>query len=272
MKREIHILFLLSIFLSFSAFAGPVHNRILTLVQPDGTSFQARFHGDEFMRVKTDLKGHAIMQDKDGWWCYASYQPDGRKQCSGFKVGSNAPYMVISRSLDIPYTKLSQLASARRTLDFSEKPVLQQLLEQNRQMQTRSQADSPKIVKHGIVILAQFANLSFKHSRKDFMDLLTADTYAKNGASGCAKEYFEAQFDGTVDFDFFVSDIVTLSHDLAYYGANQSDSNGAESDKAPDEMIIEACRLADAQVDFSLYDDDGNGQVDNVFVFFCRWR
>ena len=269
MKREIHILFLLSIFLSFSAFAGPVHNRILTLVQPDGTSFQARFHGDEFMRVKTDLKGHAIMQDKDGWWCYASYQPDGRKQCSGFKVGSNAPYMVISRSLDIPYTKLSQLASARRTLDFSEKPALQQLLEQNRQMQTRSQADSPKIVKHGIVILAQFANLSFKHSRKDFMDLLTADTYAKNGASGCAKEYFEAQFDGTVDFDFFVSDIVTLSHDLAYYGANQSDSNGAESDKAPDEMIIEACRLADAQVDFSLYDDDGNGQVDNVFVFFA---
>ena len=115
MKREIHIIFLLSIFLSISAFAGPVHNRIYTLIQPDGSSFQARFHGDEFMRIKTDLHGHAIMQDKDGWWCYASYQPDGRKQCSSYKVGSSAPYMVVSRSLDIPYARLSQSASARRT-------------------------------------------------------------------------------------------------------------------------------------------------------------
>ena len=269
MKREIHIIFLLSIFLSISAFAGPVHNRIYTLIQPDGSSFQARFHGDEFMRIKTDLHGHAIMQDKDGWWCYASYQPDGRKQCSSYKVGSSAPYMVVSRSLDIPYARLSQSASARRASVSLEKPALQKLLQERREVQTKGNEEEQKLVKHGIVILAQFANLSFKHSREDFMDLLTSDTYARNGASGCAKEYFEAQFNGSVDFDFFVSDIVTLSHDLAYYGANKSDSNGAESDKAPDEMVIEACRLADEQVDFSLYDDDGNGQVDNVFVFFA---
>jgi M6 family metalloprotease-like protein len=34
-------------------------------------------------------------------------------------------------------------------------------------------------------------------------------------------------------------------------------------------MIIEACRLVDDKVDFSLYDDDGDGEVDNVFVFFA---
>ena len=90
-----------------------------------------------------------------------------------------------------------------------------------------------------------------------------------NNASGSAKEYFGAQFGGSVDFEFSVSDIVTLSQDLAYYGGNTSVAKGVESDKNPEEMVIEACRLVDPHIDFSLYDDDGDGEVDNVFVFFA---
>ena len=90
MKCHKHILFLLTFFLSVSALAGPVHDRMVTLVQPDGTSFAARFRGDEFIRIKTDLHGHAIMQDAEGWWCYASYEPDGDKVCSGTRVGEGS--------------------------------------------------------------------------------------------------------------------------------------------------------------------------------------
>lgn len=256
MKRCIHILFLLTVFLSISAYAGPVHDRVLTLVQPDGTTFLARFHGDEFIRIKTDINGHALMQDEEGWWCYASYEQDGRKVCSGFRVGQPAPGEVVSRSLDIPYQKLSQLAGERRLkVEIPEAPVFRQV---------RGTA-----VKHGIVILAQFANLKFKHTREDFQNLLTKSGYSKNGATGCAKEYFDAQFGGSVDFKFDVSGIITLSQDLDHYGGNTSGSNGVESDKAPEQMVIEACRLADANIDFSLYDDDGDGEVDNVFVFFA---
>lgn len=256
MKRNTHILFLLTIFLSLSAFAGPVHDRMVTLVQPDGTSFAARFHGDEFVRIKTDMHGRAIMQDGEGWWCYASYEPDGSKVCSGIRVGDKAPSSVISKSLDIPYRKLSENAGMLKKSLTEVRPSLPVL--------TKGQT-----VKHGLVILAQFANLGFKHTRADFEALLTKEGYMQNNAAGCAKEYFDAQFGGTVDFEFFVSNIVTLSQDLAYYGGNTSVAKGVESDKAPEEMIIEACRLADPQIDFSLYDDDGDGEVDNVFVFFA---
>lgn len=256
MKRCIHILFLLIVFMSISAYAGPVHNRVITLVQPDGFAFLARFHGDEFIRIKTDINGHAVMQDEEGWWCYASYEPSGRKVCSGFRVGQQAPGTVLSRSLDIPYLKLSELAGIRRrNADIPAQPVFRM---------TKGTA-----VKHGIVILAQFANLKFKHSREDFRNLLTKNDYSRNGATGSAKDYFDDQFGGSVDFRFDVSNIITLSHDLAYYGGNTSGSNGVESDKAPEQMVIEACRLADQEIDFSLYDDDGDGEVDNVFVFFA---
>ena len=129
--------------------------------------------------------------------------------------------------------------------------------------------ESGPMVKHGIVILAQFANMHFKHEREHFVAMLTQEGYDVGGATGSAKEYFDAQFSGAVEFSFDVSEIVTLSNDLAYYGGNTSNSKGTESDKAPEEMVIEACRLADPQVDFSIYDDDGDGEVDNVFIFFA---
>lgn len=266
MKHNIHILFLLVILQSITASAGPVHNRVHTLVQPDGYAFQAVFHGDEFMRVKTDLSGHAIMQDSQGWWCYASYEADGRKVSSGCRIGDQVPYMVLSRSLAIPYDRLSHSAALKRSQAVVDKEPLIKRIRDKAGYETRTDG---KVTKHGIVILAQFANLSFKHTRDDFEALLTSRGYSRNDAAGCAKEYFDAQFGGIVDFEFSVSEIVTLKHDLAYYGANISDSNGVESDKAPEEMVIEACQLADPSVDFSLYDDDGDGEVDNVFVFFA---
>ena len=215
MKCNIHILFLLTVFVSFSAAAGPVHDRVCTLVQPDGTSFAARFRGDEYLRIKTDLHGHAIIQDEDGWWCYASYEPDGRKVCSGFRVGKDAPHMVVSRSMDIPYERLSRLAGQRRAAVAEEIPLIRRIRERAG-IHTRAGEDGGTVVKHGIVILAQFANLSFKHDKADFERLLTGQGYKENGAAGCAKEYFDAQFGDSVDFEFVVSDIVTLSQDLAY--------------------------------------------------------
>ena len=102
MKHRISVLFLLAVILSFSAYAGPVHDAVHTLMQPDGSTFRALFRGDEFMRVKTDMYGHSIMQGTEGWWCYASYEPDGRKVSSGCRVGKNVPDMVLNRSQDIP--------------------------------------------------------------------------------------------------------------------------------------------------------------------------
>ena len=259
MKHNVVIMFLLAVLLSFQATAGPARGGVTVLEQPDGSTFHARIEGDEFIRIKTDIHGHAIMQDSQGWWCYASYEPDGRKICSGCRVGVSAPPFVLSRSLNIPYVRLAELSRIRRGSAQVEEMSVFHRMEKTKSGQ----------VKHGIVILAQFANLSFKHSREDFVRLLTQSGYGRDGGTGCAKEYFDAQFSGAVDFDFDVSRIVTLSHDLAYYGGNESDSDGAESDKAPEEMVIEACRLVDTEVDFSLYDDDGNGQVDNVFVFFA---
>ena len=214
------------------------------------------------------MQGRAIMQDEAGWWCYASYQDDGTKVCSGFRVGDVIPPSVLSESRNIPYQQLSRLAGVKRSSVKSDDIPLMRRLRTDALQSTKSD-DAEVVVKHGIVILAQFANLKFKHSREDFERLLSSEGYSRDGAAGSVKDYFDMQFEGKVKFEFSVSDIVTLSRNLDYYGGNVSSTDVSESDRNPEDMIIEACRLVDDEVDFSLYDDDGDGEVDNVFVFFA---
>ena len=260
MKRRI-ILIILALIFSFPAFSRPARTGLIAFRQPDGTTFTGEIRGDEFMRIATTSQGCAMIQDEDGWWNYAYYDEGGRKFSSGWRVGQDAPPEILSQSRRIPYGMLSENAAARRmAVREDEIPILARLL--NSKAETRGEE---KMVKHGLIILAQYKDVKFSHEKDDFVKLLTSPGYDLNGATGSAKEYFDAQFNGSIEFSFDVSDIVTLSGTMAQYGGNDSNDN----DKAPARMIAEACSLADEGIDFSLYDDDGDGFVDNVFVFFA---
>lgn len=247
---------ILALILTFSAHCRPARKGIIPLMQPDGTVFEARLKGDEFFRLTTTLDGNAIVQDENGWWCYATFDNDGFRYNSGWRVGAKAPAAILTESRIIPYEILSAEARKRRS-SFPQ-------TEGGLIIKSETRSGSP-VVKHGIVILAQFSDIGFTFGRQDFVDLLTQEEYSRNGAMGSAKEYFDEQFAGMIDFRFDVSEIVTVPGTRADYGANLSDG----MDKDPARMIIEACQAADAEIDFSLYDDDNDGEIDNVFIFFA---
>lgn len=250
------ILIILALIFTFSAHCRPARKGIIPLMQPDGTVFDARIKGDEFLRITTTLDGNAIVQDEDGWWCYSTFDNEGHRHSSGWRVGAKTPMAILAESRIIPYEALSAAARERRLQFPRPEGDLRRILE------TRSSSPS---VKHGIVILAQFSDVGFTYGRQDFIDLLTQEGYSRNGAAGSAKEYFDEQFAGKVDFRFDVSEIITLPGTRAEYGANLPDG----MDKDPARMVIEACQAADPEIDFTLYDDDNDGEIDNVFIFFA---
>lgn len=258
--KLINIVFLLFIFIS-QVFASPARKEMMMLTQPDGSSFMSYLQGDEFTKIRKTAEGHAIIQGKDGWWYYAIFNQDGLRRSSGYRVGGETPAGILGRSMSVPYGILSERAKSRReeTARFAGNEAAA-----IRRMTSPATKSDPQ-VKHGLVILAQYKDISFKHTREDFVRLLTEDGYSLNGATGCAVEYFNAQFGGRMQFSFDVSSIVTLPNNRTYYGSNGSDG----TDKAPAEMVRDACMLADDEIDFSIYDDDGDGTVDNVFVFFA---
>ena len=260
LKAYISIILILTAILSA---ARPSRPGNVTFVQPDGTTFIGKCIGDEFMKVRMTLEGHSIIKDNDGWWCYENYDSDGAGYSTGHRVGTSAPSYILAGSRQIPYSQMQARSQSRRSVlqDPETEPFLRRINATAEQM-TKS-GDVP--VKHGLVILAQYKDIPFQYEKSNFVDLLTKQGYNTNGATGSAKEYFDTQFEGLVEFSFDVSEIVTLPSNRAYYGGNDEFDN----DQRPAEMIADACKAADDQIDFSLYDDDGDGYVDNVFVFFA---
>lgn len=250
MKRSFPLILILLCAFAMHLSAIPAREGTYTLRQPDGSSLKVRLRGDEFCRILTTTDGHAIAMDKDGYYRYATYDAAGKRHTSTYRADRPAPVSVLDASRNIPYQVISRNGAERR--------------KSARQVMKPVDLTATKAVsKHrGLVILAEFRNLKFKNSRNRFTALLNERGYNYNNATGSAADYFNDQFKGLTEFEFDVSDVVTLSHDYAYYGENEDDF-----DARPGELIAEACRLADSSVDFSLYDYDGDGEVDNVFVF-----
>ena len=264
MKHRAYISIILLLIATLSV-ARPARPGNITFVQPDGTSFVGKCIGDEFMKVRMTLEGYSIIQDNNGWWCYKNFDSNGAGYSTGHRVGTAAPSDILARSRQIPYLQMDARAQSRRAVrrDSESEPFLRRI---NATSGPQTKSDIVP-VKHGLIILAQYKDVPFseKHGRSNFVDLLTKQGYNTNGATGSAKEYFDTQFEGLVEFSFDVSEIVTLPSNRAYYGGNDEFDN----DQRPAEMIVDACKAADDEIDFSLYDDDGDGYVDNVFVFFA---
>lgn len=123
--------------------------------------------------------------------------------------------------------------------------------------------------KKGLVILVNFSNLemSFPDANERFSRMFNSVGYSENNAVGSVHDYFYDQSYGAFNLTFDVIGPVTVSNSYGYYGANNV--NG--SDKRPNEMVVEACKLVDKDVNFADYDWDGDGQVDQVFIVYAGY-
>ncbi len=121
--------------------------------------------------------------------------------------------------------------------------------------------------KKGIIILVNFKSQSFKEGHDQALYNRIANEVGftnADGFKGSVHDYFLAQSGGLFDLTFDVVGPVQMENVSSYYGANDEWGN----DKRAHEMIIEACKGADKDVNFKDYDWDGDGEVDQVFVLY----
>ena len=121
---------------------------------------------------------------------------------------------------------------------------------------------SPK----SLVLLVGFKDLPFEQSLEDFDKLLNQSGYDYDGSTGSCRDYFIAASDSLFQPQFDVYGPFTVSGNMADYGAESGNSH----DKNPQGMVIDACLVAaENGVDFSQYDTDGDGILDNVFIYYA---
>lgn len=222
------------LFVVLSAMAVPAKPGVWrTISLTDGTQVKVQLVGDEFMHYYQSADGTRYLYD-----------------------AASATYQVYSDS---------QFSNSRR------KAVARRAKVNNRRA-VRRKANVTNIfqgTKKGLIILAQFTDSKFQsgHDRALYNKIANAENYTDNGFKGSVKDYFKAQSAGQFELDFDVVGICQLKNPCSYYGGNDAYTG---NDLRAGEMVAEACQWAATQeVDFSKYDWDGDGEVDQVFVLYA---
>jgi len=171
------------------------------------------------------------------------------------------------------YRKLTDEAQRRKGVMARRAKVQKRQATRLRKAQSASRRSSLfQGTKKGLVILAEFTDKKFAtgHNLSLYKQIVNGDNYQSGDFRGSVKDYFKAQSQGQFTLDFDVVGICPLSKSYAYYGKNTTDSYGNDTDQHAGEMVAEACQWAHQQgVDFSQYDWDGDGEVDQVFVLYA---
>ena len=130
---------------------------------------------------------------------------------------------------------------------------------------------TPNLAPRGIVIMVNFTDKSFaaSHTRVMIDSLCNAKDCKVNKHGNTmypsAGEYFLDQSNGLYHPIFDVYGPVTLSHNMRYYGQNDGEGN----DLRPAVAVVEACKLLESSVDFTLYDSDNDGKIDFVYMIYA---
>lgn len=169
---------------------------------------------------------------------------------AGERMIKNADGMLVAASADdlVSIKKKEQQRRAKRNM-----PIRRAASENTTQV---PHVNSPRIP----VLLVQYSDYKFK----DADPLTTFRSFFSSGEKS-AHQYFADQSNNKFTPQFDVYGPVTLTGKRADYGGN--DSQGY--DIGVGKMVGQACNAMDSQVDFSLYDNDGDGECDVVIVLYA---
>lgn len=127
------------------------------------------------------------------------------------------------------------------------------------------------------VILVSFSDYAFTIDEPlaKFDDLFNGNGGSNPHATGSVRDYYEASSHNALHLQYEVFGPYTLSREMAYYGDNDKNLSGEVTDHTPRarELIIEAVNLAhQAGVNFSVYDNNNDGYVDNISVIVAGYN
>jgi M6 family metalloprotease-like protein len=237
--------------ISLGAAAIPAKKGVRTYTQADGTTISVSLVGDESFHSFVTTDGLAVRQGEDGNFYYVT--AEGVSSMKAHNVAARTANELSFIEDNMQNMSVEAIAKARKASISARRAP--QRVAARRESQV-PQTGSPRIP----VILVQYSDYSFKDSDP----VKTFNSYFREGDVS-AYQYFKDQSNGKYTPEFDLYGPVTLSGTRATYGANDEDGY----DVGVGTMVGEACNLVNSSVDFSKYDNDGDGECDVVIVLYA---
>lgn len=217
------------------------------VTQPDGTTLTIQVHGDEFLHWTT-AGGALVSKGPDGFYYYAEFNNDGSVTRTANRVSSSFAMPTGISTVTPPPAAIAAAMIRRQAADA-----------------IRTGNGLGMGSNHFLVLLIEFSDLEFTvdNPNEAFSRLLNEPGYSDNGGTGSAADYYTDNSSGLFTPVYDVYGPIKVNGGYAEYGNNDQASERA------DYLLVEACQLADSEIDFSKYDLDNDGIVDNIFFFFA---
>ncbi len=245
-----------------NVYGVPADPRPRTFTQPDGTAITVKLRGDERTHFYLTEDDHLLVREGDTFY-YGDIATDGSLKASTMlarpaakRTGAEKAYL---NTVDMQrvYESMATRSSASKMAKAPQKgPGL-----------FPGTGFPSKGQQKALVILVQYQDVTFTldDPHDYFSRMLMQPGFNDYGGTGSAHDYFIDSSNGQFNPQFDLVGPVTLSHNRSYYGGNDWWGN----DQHPEEMVIEACQQLDGEIDFSEYDRDNDGYIDNVFVLYA---
>ncbi len=261
--------------------AAPAYPGLIKYTQPDGSEISLFIKGDEKVHWAETEDGYTLLSNGKNGWEYATTDKNGDLKTSGTLARSPKSRTLteqkllkgLSKNIRFSARQVITLKSVWEAKFGSENLIGTGQFFKNTGINTispdgRRKVFSPTGNKKLILILIEYTDVKFTKSRQDFVDLMNTQNYNLNGAEGSVKDYFSEisynQFSLQTDV---AAQIYTANNTMAYYGA----PNGSAHDIRAYDLMLEAVQKADADVDYSQYDNDNDGSVDGVYIIYAGY-
>lgn len=257
---------LLAASVALAASAVPAKRGIHNIPQPDGSTMPVLLVGDEHRHIYLTPDSLPITTGADGYMEYARLAESGDALLTtGVRATADAALRTPAEHAVI--ASIDARATRRAILSPSRKPSRRRAIAQSGLGLFADNAFPKKGDVKALVILVEYSDVQFTtpDPAKYFTDMLMKEGFDEYGGTGSARDYFVENSMGQFRPEFDCYGPVTLPQKRSYYGGN----NSWDEDKAPEDMIVHAVSILDPDVDFSQYDTDGDGWVDNVYVFYA---
>lgn len=236
----------------FGVMAVPAKKGLRTFRQSDGSEISVRLVGDEHFHTYLTTDGLTVTRDAHGDFYYQTSEGISKIKAHNPEKRDGAEKDFLSKEGSA--LSLETLVKSRRNVIDRRKA---------NKVGTRAAAEtqvpntgSPRVP----ILLVEYKDKKFKDSDP----LATFKDFFDNG-SVSALGYFTDQSNGKYTPQFDVYGPVTLANNRASYGGNDYWGN----DKGVGKMVAEGALALDGEVDFSKYDNDGDGECDVLIVLYA---
>jgi M6 family metalloprotease-like protein len=260
LRKQFQVLFLFIFLLviNHTALGVAAYPFPVEITQPDGTKITIIQRGDEFVKWAQTVDGYSIMRNSNKIYEYVKLDANRDMVPSGIAVRN-----LSERSA----SDLQFLMNTPKGLTYStsQMGMMKSIsaIQKSGSERTFPTTGARKL----ICILIGFTDKAFTKTKTDFENLFNQVGYAVDGANGSVSDYYKENSYNQLNLAVTVAGPYMAAHNMAYYGAN--DANG--HDVNPGALISEAILLADPTVDFTQFDNDNDGTVDEVCVIYAGY-